>query len=384
VARIIVSGYMIRYPVPGNLLAFLPYLVGLRRLGHQVLYLEESGWAGSCYDPSTRRWGDDPAAGLQIVRALLAAAEQRQVAVGYVDSIAGVVSGTSWGALKEALGAADLLLNVGGVCWLPEFMCCRRRALIDMDPMFTQAGKFGGVLAHYHRHFSYGTRIGRPGCTVPTAGIDWLPTVPPVLLDSWTDDGGGGGGTTFTTIGHWDAYGALEWQGERFGQKGEEFLRLLDLPRTTDQPLELAVSGIPAEAAQQLRAAGWSLRDPGDGINASANAYRAYITRSRGELSVAKNAYVKTRCGWFSDRTACYLAAGRPAVVQDTGFSLDLPLGQGLLAFQDLEQARNALALVNRDYDRHRAAACQIARAHFDHRLVLSALLQRALGPGGR
>jgi hypothetical protein len=379
-ARIIVTGYMIRYPVGGNLLAFLPYVLGLRRLGHEVAYLEDAGWAGSCFDPKARRWGDEPGVGLEIVRAHL---NGKGIPLAYVNAESGEVRGSTWADLRRALRAADLLLNVGGVCTLPDLVRCRRRVLIDMDPLFTQVGKFGGgIVAQYHRHFSYGANLGKPGCTVPTAGIDWTPTVPPVIADEWTADdevaAAAGPEAPLTTIGHWKAYGAVEWQGRRYGQKDEEFLRFIDLPARTSQPLELALSGAPPDILRRFRQAGWSVRDPGDGLTASAD-YRRYIARSRGEFSVAKNAYVQTGSGWFSDRTVCYLAAGRPAVVQDTGFTEYLPHGEGLIGFGDLDQAAAAIARINSDYPRHRAAARRIAREHFGHDVVLPRLLERAL-----
>src|SRR5262245_56533462 len=140
-ARIVVSGYMIRYPLAGMLMAFFHYVLGLHRLGHEVLYIEESGWPCSCYDPVTGDWQDDPRTGLRVVRGLLADCGV-QVPVCYVNRDSGQVEGTSWEDVKRMLGEADLLLNVGGVCWLPEFRLCRRRALIDLDPFFTQMDRF--------------------------------------------------------------------------------------------------------------------------------------------------------------------------------------------------------------------------------------------------
>jgi hypothetical protein len=278
------------------------------------------------------------------------------------------------------------LLNVGGLCSLPELSLCRRRALVDMDPMFTQLGKFGGgIAAEYHKHFSYGCNIGKPGCAVPTSDVDWQPTLPPVIVDDWVgfqrEQTALAQETPLTTIAHWSAYGPVEWKGERYGQKDEEFLRFIDLPGQTLQPLELALSGAPHDIADRFRSSGWSVVDPGDGL-ATTSAYRCYIARSRGEFSVAKNAYVKTRSGWFSDRTVCYLAAGLPAIVQDTGLTDHLPHGEGLMVFQDLDQARAAIERVNGDYGRHCATARQIAREHFGHDVVLPHLVERAMAAG--
>src|SRR5215213_353611 len=225
---------MIRHPVAGNLLAYFHYLLGLHRLGHQVTYVEESGWASACYDPVTGNCGDNPGPGLRAVRTLLDA-HGVTAAACYVDQETGRVYGADWDDVKLMLTEADLLLNVGGVCWLPEFRLCRRRALIDMDPLFTQVGQFGAwMLDDHHVHFSYGSNIGRPECSVPTQGIDWLPTVPPVVPEIWQGqelaraaEVNGGALDAFTTVANWSAYGTVTYRGERYGQKDEEFLRLL-------------------------------------------------------------------------------------------------------------------------------------------------------------
>jgi hypothetical protein len=379
VKRIVVTGYMVRHPVAGNVLAFFQYLVGLRRLGYEVVYLEESGWPYSCYDPETHHWVDHPTAGLRLVRALVSE-HAPGVQVLYVNRGSGEVDGATWDEVKRVLSGADLLLNIGGVCWLPEFLLCRRRALIDMDPLFTQVDRFGAeVLADYHTHFSYGSNIGSPGCTIPTRGVDWLPLAPPVVLDFW-DLPRPAPSAPFTTIGNWGAYGGITYEGEHYGQKDEEFLRMLDLPSRTSARLELAMSGVPEEIATRIRAAGWLLRDAGEEVSVDLPSYRAYISNSRGEFSAAKNAYVKSRSGWFSDRSACYLAAGRPVILQDTGFTERLPAGRGLLGFSTIDDAVECLERVMTDYEAHRTAAREIAERVFSHEVVLPPLLDAALG----
>ncbi len=156
-ARVIVTGYMIRHPIAGNILAFFQYLMGLRLLGHQVVYLEESGWSYSCYNPETRDWQDDPHTGLKIVRKILSEYEM-DIPVYYVNRDPGKVYGTDWKDLKRSLKEADLLLNIGGVCWLPEFRLCNRRVLIDMDPFFSQ---LGGFAAEACPPFSFSTGMIR-------------------------------------------------------------------------------------------------------------------------------------------------------------------------------------------------------------------------------
>lgn len=374
--RIVVAGYMIRHPVAGNLYAFLQYVLGFERLGHDVTYVEESGWPGSCYDPSTRQWQDSPETGLRIVRELVAE-YGGHAAVCYVERESGRVDGLSHAELLDMLERSDVLVNVGGVCWLPEFQRCRRRILVDLDPMFTQVERFGArVLHEYHAHFTYGGNIGKPGCIIPTAGVTWRRLAPPVIPDLWTMPEAEPSGP-LTTVANWGAYGSVQFDGQSYGQKDREFMKLIDLPRRSTQPLELAVSGTPAAIATQFRDAGWTIEDAGEsGVGVGVPAYRAFIARSRGELSPAKHAYVATHSGWFSDRSVCYLAAGRPVVLQDTGFSDWLPSGEGVLPFSTVEEAAAAIARLNADYARHSAAARRLVRDYFSYDVVLPSLLE--------
>ncbi|MDQ3930958.1 MAG: glycosyltransferase, partial [Chloroflexota bacterium] len=198
---------------------------------------------------------------------------------------------------------------------------------------------------------------------------------PPVVLDIWAPgvEGTRPPGQRWTTVAHWTAYGEVQYGGEAYGQKDVEFMRLIELPKLTPYPLEVAVilDDVPVQA---FKSRGWHLREALD-ISLDPWRYREYIWSSRGEFSVAKNAYVKTRCGWFSDRTASYLASGRPAVVQDTGIGDRLPLGSGLLVFGTMEEAAAALRKVEEDYESHCRAALEIARKYFDANKVLNGLL---------
>jgi hypothetical protein len=271
------------------------------------------------------------------------------------------------------LGGADLLLNIGGVCWLPEFSLCRHLVFIDMDPLFTQVGYFGSECLHaHHVHFSYGVNIGKKNCTIPSDGIEWHPTLPPVVPEIWKTSlrAAKMEESPFTTVANWNAYGAVTCGEERYGQKDEEFLRFLNLPLHTSQKLEVSLSGIGNDIKKELQNAGWFVRDAGL-ISRDIATYQNYICNSRGELSVAKNAYVKTRSGWFSDRSVCYLAAGRPVILQDTGFSEYLSTGHGVLAFSSLEEAVECIDKVNAEYENHCRAARIIAEETFSYKNVL-------------
>jgi hypothetical protein len=386
-ASIVVTGYMIRHPLAGNMFAYFHYLLGLERLGHEVLYLEESGWPGSCYDPVTQGYSDDPREGISRVRQLFRRYEL-DTPVCYVNRETGETFGLERGPLEILLSHADLLLNLGGVCALPEFQLVKRRAFLDMDPLFTQAGRFASEdLEDYQVHFSYGTNIGQAGCSVPTRGIAWLPAIPPVVPELWADasrphgadESGEAECRPLTTIANWSAYGAISYGGERFGQKDQEFLRVLELPRRTGQPLELAVAGAVSEVKERLLSAGWSIRDAGE-VSVHVPGYQEYIIGSRGEFSAAKHAYVKTHSGWFSDRSVCYLAAGRPVIVQDTGIGPWLPRGQGVHTFSSLDEAVECIAAVNVDYPAQRRAAAALAGDIFAYQTVLPRLVERALG----
>ncbi|MCC5651555.1 hypothetical protein LC609_17320 [Nostoc sp. XA013] len=384
-ACIVVCGYMIRHPVAGNLLAYFHYLLGLHYLGHEVLYLEESGWTESCYNPITRNYNDDPQVGLQAVQTLINTYGVN-AKVCYVNRDTKTVYGADWQEIKQMLKTADLLLNIGGVCWLPEFLLCKHRVLIDMDPFFTQVGTFAAEgRKEYHAYFSYGVNIGQPDCSIPSDGIEWLPTVPPVVPEIWKspilipeDSGEKRANLPFTTIANWNAYGSVTYKDEHYGQKDREFMRLLELPSYCSQKLEIALAGKDAEIAEvakSLKAAGWLIRD-GREISASLSTYITYLIGSRGEFSVAKQAYVKTRSGWFSDRSVCYLAAGRPVILQDTGFSDWLPTKYGVLAFSSLQEAVDRIEHVNANYPKHCLTARELAEQIFSYKVVLPRLLK--------
>jgi hypothetical protein len=377
VARIVVSGYLVRFPVGGNVWAHFHYVLGLHRLGHEVWFVEEAGWDEPCYDPVLNTTSSDPKPGLHVLDDLW-----KRFAIGggwaYRDE-SGEWYGHGLGSLSELIAGSDLFLDVGGASHFPEMRYARRRAYVDMDPVFTQLGRFGGDerLHEYDALFTYGTKIGDPTSTVPTGDTEWRPLLPPVVLDVWRDETTPEAlpGTRWTTVASLDGYGAFEHDGEIYGQKDVELDRFAELPRRTSATLEIAASGAPA-AIENLERFGWrvvpamEISDPWR--------YRAYVRGSRGELSVAKNAYVRARSGWFSDRTATYLAAGRPAIVQDTDVRDDLRSGAGFLVFSTIEEAVATLGSVEDDYLHHAAAARAFAERHLDADRLLDELLEAA------
>ncbi len=371
-ARVIVAGYIARYPLGGQIWAHLQYVLGLKQLGHDVAFFEDFGWHDSCYDPARNCMGDDAACGVQALAEIMG----RFDAPWVFRDAAGAYHGLPARTADDVIARADLLVNLSGVTWFDGFEHIPQRVFVDEDPLFTQVRAAGdaGFLALLKTHgalYSYGHNLGRPGCTVPTLGLAWQPFCQPVALDQWHAPAGLPA-EKFTTVLTWNAYGAVEWDGVRYGQKSDEFPRVLDLPRRTAQVFELALSGedVPTQA---LLANGWRLADPLC-VSRTADSYRAYIRHSRGEFSVAKHAYVASRSGWFSDRSAAYLASGRPVVLQDTGYSDWLPAGEGVLAFSTVDEACAAVECVNADYARHCRAARALAAEYFDARKVLARL----------
>jgi hypothetical protein len=231
--------------------------------------------------------------------------------------------------------------------------------------------------AHTH-HFTFGENLGTPDCQVPRGPFAYQATRQPVILDWWRTQLDGAH-DFFTTIANWRQSGRdVTWNGETYvWSKHQEFLKFLDLPASTSQRLELALACDDPEAIRLLRSHGWQVRDAlllSEGLLP----YREYIFRSGGEFTVAKDQNIRLRSGWFSDRSACYLAAGRPVITQNTGFDKMLPTGKGLFAFRTMSQILEALDLINSEYDLHRRAATEIAREYFSADRVLTSLLRRA------
>jgi hypothetical protein len=369
--NIILAGIIGRYPYGGVAWCSLMYLLGLMRLGHRVWYLEDM--AECNFDPVENTLARDPHYALKFIRSCLEpyGLSQRWCYVDWRQDYHGYTR-EAW---LEVCAGADLFINLSGGSWLwrDEYAAIPHSAYIDTDPGFTQLDAARRparleFLSRYNSLFTFGRNIGTPASSVPTQGLDWQHTWQPVDMDLWRPTGDPPR-DAFTTI--------MTWKIASFkqigGNKDQELLRFLDLPLHISTPLELAVNG----PREMLAEHGWRCRDALE-VSHSPEAYRDYIAASLGEFSVAKHTYVATNSGWFSDRTECYLASGRPAVVQDTGFSAHLPVGEGLFAYKTFDQAHDALKTVKSDYARHAKAAREIAAAHFAPEVVLPPLLERA------
>lgn len=285
----------------------------------------------------------------------------------------------------EALAAdADLLVNLSGHLSIEKLKAGPRvRAYVDQDPAFTQfwhaAGDPGPRLEGHDVYATVGLNVGTPGCPIPTGDIRWLPLGPVTLLQEWPPVSAGSPGV-LTTVGSWRGpYGPVEHGGRTYGVKVHEWRRFLDLPRRVPQTLEAALDIHPADVKDReaLLRHGWRLADPRE-VAGDPLAFRRYVQRSGGEFSVAQGVYVDTGSGWFSSRTAHYLASGKPALVQDTGFSRVYPVGEGLVPFRTLDEAVAGARSIATDHDRHSRAARTFAEAHLDSDRVLGGLLEAA------
>ena len=375
--RVVVSGWVAPFPVAGFLWHAVSYALGFRDLGHEVWYLEDDGWSAGGYDPVTGLPDPDCDAGARFLAAELAP-------LGLGDRWAlrhpsGRLSGLGPSDLAEVVAGADLLVDVSLLLAdRPEYRRIPHRFGIDTDPVFSQVRDAGGRPGERHtRLFSF----GRPPLPGQRDGEEWVPTRQAVHAPSWPLAPPPAPGAPFTTVTAWQAFDRpLVFEGRQYGMKDRSIRDHLDLPRCTTVALEIGLGGGEGQedGAAILRGHGWRVSDGVRATRSSAD-YRRFIAGSTGEIGFAKHAYVASRCGWFSDRTCCYLASGRPAVVQDTGWTDWLPAGEGLLAFRDLHEAVGALEEVASDPDRHARAGRKIVEEHFDAARVCAALLEAGI-----
>ena len=390
--RIVVTGLAATYPFGGVFWDYIQYVLGFHRLGHDVLYLEDNGrW---CYDPASQTFVGDASGNAARLEKSLIALDPALKDHWFFRDAAGLTYGRSWGDVVQFLRDADLFLHISASCWMRgEYLNCRRLAFIDSDPMYTQGSVPGcldgtasaeereriEMLRRHHVFFTFAENFGRPDCRIPQGVFDWKPTRQPIVLDCFEPHRVpvASRRRTLTTVASWEpTERGPTFDGVRYTGKSTEFLRFRELPSRAALPLEVAMSG-PAPYAM-LRAKGWDVRDGWD-VTSDPWVYRDYLAHSLGEWSVAKNAYAAGRTGWFSCRSACYLALGVPVVVQDTGFGRVIPTGAGVLAFDTPDEAIACIDAVVADPDRHARAAAEIAREYFDANKVLPRLLEEAM-----
>jgi hypothetical protein len=381
VATVVVSSVIANKPLNGgNAWAVLSWVLGLKKLGFRVCLVEQIG-RESCVDGTGATTVFEHSVNLAYFKQIM---EQ----VNLADSAALVyeegeqIHGLTYEELLDITEAADLLVNITGHLTLEPLMRrLRRKAYVDLDPGFTQfwyaCGDAGPRLDDHDLYFTVGENIGTRSCPIPTGSIRWRPTRQPVLLDHWPVAGERELGR-FTTVGTWRGpYGPVQYGGKIFGLKVHEFRKVIELPDRVPQTFEIALDIHPAEEKdlRLLHQHGWRLVDP-QVVVPDPDAFRCYVQGSGAEFSVAQGVYVETRSGWFSDRTVRYLASGKPALVQDTGFSRNYPVGEGLVPFSTLEEAIAGAERIGRDYEEHCRTARALAEEYFDSDKVLGRFVE--------
>jgi hypothetical protein len=380
--KIIVFGILFFYPLAGVTYQFLHYLIGLRRLGYDPYYIEDSGrWI---YDPVLNDMSPDATRNIEMVLPALRAHgfEDRWAFRGKYPG--GQCHGMSESELLKLYREADAFLNVTGAQEIrEEHLACPRRIYVESDPFVSQVKVAKGdqgmidLLAAHDGHFSFGENLGAADCPVPIERFAWQPTRQPVAMDLW-DQGPSAGGPVYNTITTWHNSGKqIEFQGETYyWTKDREFEKFLELPRRGSAAFELAAT-VDDGVKALLQKHGWLLTGSIE-VSRDVDRYRRYIQQARGEFTVARDQYVRPRTGWFSDRSACYLAAGRPVITQETGFSKFLPSGQGLFGFETMDDIVRAVESIEGDYEGNCRAAREIAAEYFAAEKVVGSVMERA------
>ncbi len=381
--KLIVFGIMFWYPLAGVTYQFLHYLTGLRRLGWDVYYVEDSSrWV---FDLKDFELTPDASANIELVAPVL----ERHGFSGKWAFRGAYEGGKCYGMNEGQLGRlykeADALLNVTASQELrEEHMAIPRRVYVESDPFNVQVKVLEGdvktlnALSAHDIHFSFGENLGQPDCDLPVEFVTWRPTRQPVLMDLWQNPYPPAGDSLYSTITTWKNKGKdLTFRGETYyWTKDREFLKIIDLPKRRPAGFELATQ-VEEQTRRLLSENGWRLADSMH-ISSDIDRYREYIQKSRGEFTVTKDQVVRPRTAWFSDRSACFLAAGRPVITQETGFSKFLPTGKGLFGFSTMDEILAAVDVIESDYEGSCKAAREIAQEFFAAEKVLGKLMSEA------
>lgn len=389
--RIIVGGFLGLLPAGGVTWDYVQYPLGFAELGHDVFYIEDTRYY-PIYQKAGSDWNDSSScvAYLQSVMERFGMSERW----AYRDEASGKCFGLSEETVKEIARTADVFVNVScSTVMRDEYGKIPARVLIDSDPMFTQvqylsgqsftpgAASMRGLVDAHNYLFTFGENIDATDCRIPTGSLNWRPTRQPVCLDYWKADLPDKNGA-LTTLMNWAAAKNIVYDGEEWGQKDVEFRKFIRLPKAVpDVKLTVAVgqtgnTGRDAFPIDEVERNGWQVLNP-DVCAGNSVDYQNFIKESLGEFSVAKQTYVKARTGWFSGRSACYLAAGRAVITQDTGWSRYIPTGGGLFSFEQKDAAIEAIKQVTGEPEKHSRAAREIAEEYFDSRKVLQAMLKQ-------
>jgi hypothetical protein len=378
--KIVLGGYIVGFPVGGMTWHHLNYLLGLVALGHDVTFLED-GANHPPIDPAADQPGD-PTYGLAHLRRTFAA---YGLNIPWHYRYGTIIDGLSIEEMRRTLHDADLFIAVSGITPIDWYDLPKRTLVIDTDPVFTQLRmRDNEVTRNYYKRFTsvatFGRLIGTPASPLPTLGLDWIPTNQPVSLSHWPATPMPTEGL-LSTVGKWEHERGrtVEFDGQHFASsKGVEYERLIDLPRATNTPIEMRMAGLQGEEADRYASHGWQLASAFEATR-SCETFGDYVRGTRGEFTVAKELYAGVPSGWFSDRSACFLASGRPVITQASGFDQWLPTGEGLFSFTTQDEAITVIEAVNRDPQRQGDAARAIANRYFDSDRVLNDLLARIL-----
>ncbi len=383
--RIVVMGFMASMPIAGVVWQHIHYIAGLLRLGHEVWYVEDS--ARLPYNPTTYEINNDYSYALENLARLAAqfGFEGRWAfCARYLPG--DPCHGLTREKLLELYRTADAILNICGTQELnDDVRQCERILYVESDPgveqILVDKGEPGPIeyLARHHALFTFGENIGTES-PIPTLQFQWLPTRQPVVTDFWKTDAPPPGGAVFSSVANWNTGGLkdIEWRGDKYlWSKSLEFLKFVEAPARSGETFELATDIKDAATRERFLAQGWRFTSP-DQMSIDHDLYRRYLQDSKGEFTVAKDQYVRLNTGWFSDRTACYLAAGRPAITQETGFTRHYGENRGLFAFRTLDEIPEAVRAINADYPAHCRAAYEVAAEYFEATKVLASLLDRA------
>lgn len=389
--RILVTGLAATYPFGGVFWDYMQYVLGFLKMGHEVLYIEDTGkW---CYDPVAGTFVEDGRRNAEYLAKHLELLEPTLKERWFYRDATGRTYGRRWEDVKSFCKEADLFLHISASCWMrEEYFGVKRVAFIDSDPMYTQASVPGYInntieqeersrvemLREHHVFFTFAENIGAEDCRIPTEIFRWIPTRQPIVMESFEKHRVSvpQRRRILTTVASWEpAEGGPVVNGVQYKGKSAEFERFLDLPSRSVIPLELAMSG--RAPKERLQAHGWKMVEAYP-VSSDPWVYRDYLACSLGEWSVAKNAYVASLSGWFSCRSACYMALGVPVVLQETGFSKILPTGKGILPFSTIEEAAQAIESLASNPQEHADAALELAAQWFEHTKVLGDLLEKA------
>jgi len=362
----------------GHVWVFVQYLLGFQRLGWDVLFLDAID-PSLCRDARGATCAPEESENLRWLESVM---EQFGLGTSWSLTAGSTTFGIPRATVLDLARNAPLLINVMGFLADPEILALpKQRTFLDIDPGFGQMWRASGladILAGYDSYLTIGENIGQTDCTIPRCGLDWITTPQPVVLEEWRISEGLPR-DAFTTVASWRGpFGPIEFEGQTYGLRVHEFRKFIDLPKSSGERFDIALEIDPIETSdlQLLAIHGWNRLEPRS-VAGTPDAYREFIRASKAELMVAKQMYVKTRGGWFSDRSICYLASGRPVLAQDTGFGCNYPVGCGLLSFATVEEAVEGAKVIYREYGVHARAARRLAEEYFDSNIVLSRLLEK-------